>query len=180
MSEMLSVIVSVPSLSLKEIINGVKTVDIRRTKPKTNEPFKVYLYCTKGSGTLWILDKETRKNFPDKIADVFTAESCGSALKGNGKIIGEFICDKVYVGKCGKYCDIPLNKAQIDAYDLLMFANGKTVYGWNISNLLIYDKPRELSEFTVPVSYKNSTQKKQMIFKQGLKPPQSWVYAEEM
>lgn len=48
---------------------------------------------------------------------------------------------------------------------------GKHLYGWHISNLKIYDKPKELSEFFTPMGKRPSYMVE--------RPPQSWQYVEE-
>ena len=78
--------------------------------------------------------------------------------------------------------------------ELLTYSNGKTLYGWHISDLMIYDKPKELSEFYRPCSYSgicyscnrfrpNGTPNdKPNDFCDGAitRPPQSWQYVEEI
>lgn len=46
---MRSVLLSINPKWCEKIANGKKTVEIRKTRPKTDTPFKVYIYCTKGS-----------------------------------------------------------------------------------------------------------------------------------
>ena len=59
-------------------------------------------------------------------------------------------------------CTWVVQNSALTAKDIKEYANGKEwVYGFHISDLKIYDKPKELSEF-------------------GLKrPPQSWCYVED-
>lgn len=52
------------------------------------------------------------------------------------------------------------------------YGKGKTLYGWHISDLKIYDKPRELSEFYKPCS---CSEKKSIT-----RAPQSWQYIEDL
>ena len=49
------------------------------------------------------------------------------------------------------------------------------IYGWHISNLLIYDQPRELSEFTGLRTFKGGFELRKID-----RPPQSWCYVEGM
>ncbi len=44
---------------------------------------------------------------------------------------------------------------------LAEYSNGKQLYGWHISDLVIYDEPKDLGEFSIK------------------KPPQSWCYVKE-
>lgn len=92
-----------------KILNGSKTVEIRKTRPKMNPPFKCYIYCTQSADMLWILKERERYLHPDKIADVFKAAKCGGAYRGNGKIIGEFVCDDIFerIVRVGAICEPP-------------------------------------------------------------------------
>ena len=80
--------------------------------------------------------------------------------------------------------------------------SGKVGYGWHISDLVIYDKPRELSEFRNVCKYLNNDGSCRyeevdcdcvkfdfnpdwsINFAECLdymsKPPQSWCYVEEL
>lgn len=150
---MKSVLISIRPKWVEKIANGQKTIEVRKSAPK-EVPFKCYIYCTIWNGV------KGDYLVPSGI-------QCG-------KVIGEFICDKVdkiiplrhayynYIGspianviEYGIWNDdlaqMCLKKKEIDNY-----GKGKMLYGWHISNLKIYDKPRELSEFgrfdgTVPM-----------------------------
>ena len=82
----------------------------------------------------------------------------GDVVDGSQKVIGEFICDNVerfeeHIEQGGLYytLDNDFNEnAQLDNWELHDYGKGKTLYGWHISDLKIYDKPRELSEFKTP------------------------------
>ena len=165
---MKSVLMSIKPKWCKLIANGKKTVEIRKTKPKLETPFKVYIYCTKGDPVF------TQSAFCDEVS--------------NGKVIGEFVCDRII--------DVPYSQYFVDYYhtmpqddleatcldmghidEYLLSKNG---YGWHISDLVIYDKPMELSEFR---SYncrayidENSYP---MPTHEITRPPQSWCYVEE-
>ena len=148
------------------IANGKKTVEVRKTKPKLDTPFKVYIYCTQG--VVW-------------------KDYCHSVKGGKGKVIGEFICNEITVTEYGSYCVLPKSKTLIDELDLLEYADGKTVYGWHISDLVIYDRPKELSEFKSAATYGRELRTK--FFGKDpccvndyrlTRPPQSWCYVEEL
>ena len=50
--------------------------------------------------------------------------------------------------------------------EFINYTEGKRVYGWHISKPVIYDKPKELSDF--------------YCRKLLTRPPQSWCYVEEL
>ena len=76
-----------------------------------------------------------------------------------GCVIGEFVCDKIekYCGRLTTYAETPyknkyvspeeLAKTCLSIYELNDYLNGKNSYFWQISDLKIYDKPKELGEF---------------------------------
>lgn len=120
---------------------------MRKTAPKCEEPFRCYIYCTR------ITDK---KHCRDEF-DV-------GIWKGNEHVIGEFVCDEIiewqydrghqyyveYPDDCTSY--FPYLKCHSEATGLKCseienYGKSKTLYGWHISDLKIYDKPKELSEF---------------------------------
>lgn len=76
-----------------------------------------------------------------------------------------------------------LSNDELDAY-----LDGKTGYGWHISDLKIYDKPKELNEFKISCNCKNLcyscnrfTGKPWDICNDTItRPPQSWCYVEEL
>lgn len=106
--------------------------------------------------------------------------------KNRMKIIGEFVCDKIVkydyqVIACAKYEvngayvkeELRYNAgACLTSEEMFFYSKGKPPYGWHISELKIYDKPKELSEFFAPTGKRPSY----MIER----PPQSWQYVEEI
>lgn len=192
---MKSVLISIQPKWCELIANGKKTVEVRKTKPKLETPFKVYIYCTqtKTMGD-FILCKSVENA---KLFGFNTAKGInkGFAKKEDiqlkGKIIGEFVCDEIIVAECGNYCNISSKEACLTAWEMLDYADEKTVYGWHISDLVIYDKPRELSEFwsadKCPYASKDGCTYKYHCFRSGqtkrcgdtlTRPPQSWCYVE--
>lgn len=123
----------------------------------------------------------------------------------NGKVIGEFLCNETTrIAHCGydnrrielnivdenltikKLDEGLLSRCQLSYSDIEKYANGGDVYGWHISDLVIYDEPKELSEFEKPCNHncfvpcphyrgKEYECEKPII----TRPPQSWCYIEE-
>ena len=143
-----AVLISIRPKWCELIANGTKTVEVRKTRPKLETPFKCYIYCTKDknnhfwTGKRYSYADDHSHNAFDKI--------------GSGKIIGEFIC-----GRIDEYDDDTIFSFRHEDYarwndfgracmhpeDFQNYADGKWLYGWHISDLKIYDKPRELREF---------------------------------
>ena len=176
---MKSVLISIKPKWCELIASGKKTIEVRKTKPKLETPFKCYIYCTKDN----TFAEKTLRGFDDNGKAIY--------YKANkGKVIGEFVCDRIITAPVGKYCRIPILASQIDAFDLLEYADEKTIYGWHISDLVIYDKPRELSEFHKPCAdiknclnraFRESGRSLDKCFDCGCRitrPPQSYCYVE--
>lgn len=133
---MKSVLISIQPKWCELIASGKKTVEVRKTRPKIDTPFKCYIYQCK---------------FGKVGTGLFTSdgEIMGTSVK-NGKVIGEFVCDWI---RCEKevadgLVDIGFAKTScLSARELIEYTNGKVLYSWHISDLVIYDKPRELNEF---------------------------------
>lgn len=169
---MKEVLISIKPKWCKLIANGQKTIEVRKTKPKLETPFKCYIYETKA----------IYKNYD------------GMLLTGEGKVIGEFVCDNIFPMSitysdlnnhvvARKFPNTCLTDKQIIDY----LGNGKRGYGWHISNLKIYDKPKELSEFKkinrecwyadLGLAKRDCPEcKNESCFMS--RPPQSWCYVE--
>ena len=159
------------------IASGKKTIEVRKTKPKLNTPFKCYIYCTKDKGiSFW-----TGKRYAyadDRSHNLF--DVCG-----NGKVIGEFVCDEIKEIRADNlvalYFNNPTENTCLNDLEVREYANGKNLFLWHILNLVIYDKPKELSEFEKPHEYIYQSYRKQNSFFKGVtRPPQSWGYVEEL
>ena len=116
------------------------------------------------------------------------------------KVIGEFICDKVYSIKNRGFCfsvategesitDEIARQSCLDYDDMVSYLGNKDGYGWHISDLKIYDKPKKLSEFCIPCKVSCENCKNPLYFEcrceeKGKKivtrPPQSWQYINEL
>ena len=171
---MKSILLSIKPKYVELIASGQKTIEVRKTAPK-EVPFKAYIYCT----------KEKKQD------DIIWAGIFGDRGKWNGRVIGEFICnnaselDYVYYWNNGYEFATCLTYRQVADY-----GKGKTLYGWHISDLKIYDKPKELSEFSRPCSYSGLcfSCKRTSFKKDGnllcntkiTRPPQSWMYVEDL
>ena len=174
-----AVLISIRPKWCQKIVSGEKTIEVRKTKPKLETPFKCFIYCT--------LPKYPHEDF---IATDYPRPQ----FYGGGKVIGEFTCDRIFPinvfnnGSIQNWLFEHMERSCL-AYEELAgyIGNGKTGHGWHISDLLIYDQPRELSEFrraTDPCdschaeyTWECTDCKK---FSGDIKrPPQSWCYVEE-
>lgn len=167
------------------IINGEKKIIVLKTAPKLEPPFKCYIYCTKA--------KYEHEDFI--VANAGTKNA--TAFYGGGKVIGKFICDKIET--LIMPTNLPkdfLEKACLSGSDIIDYLGGdfcKAFYGLHISNLKIYDEPKEISEFRKPCKMGDDPccgicdyavhGMDGDILDCGTnltRPPQSWCYVEEI
>ena len=136
-----AVLLSVQPKWCELIATGKKTIEIRKTKPKIKVPFKAYIYCTKDNH-FW-----TGKRYS------YTDEHSHNAFDkdGNGKVIGEFVCNKIATFPDECYAGWLVKHSCVSAKELERYAgDNDSLYVWHISNLVIYDEPKELSRFLAP------------------------------
>lgn len=130
-----AVLISIRPEGVEKIANGEKTLELRKTEPKLETPFKVYIYCTAGNLSY----------------EVNNGMMCN--ISGGKLVVGEFVCDRIE-RICG-YVDIKNLQSDfvgscLSPYQIEAYLNGKDGYMWHISKLEIYDMPRKLSEFWFP------------------------------
>ena len=98
---MKSVLISIHPKWCDLIANGKKTIEVRKTRPKIETPFKCYIYCTKPKMiTRYVFRPEDYPEYmrPEKTVFCKTPDASSpfcSEVNGNSKVIGEFVCDKI-------------------------------------------------------------------------------------
>jgi predicted transcriptional regulator len=185
---MKSVLISIQPKWCDLIAIGQKTIEVRKNKPKLATPFKVYIYETNWKNNTYWANKHKGKM---------------------GKVIGEFVCDRITTLS---WMTNPSKLDWADTYDantcltnreIYEYSKGDKYCEWHISDLEIYDEPRELTEFFTEGDCVSGNCKKCMwfdggngynveadcllpynfVFKKAVKPlfrpPQSWCYVEE-
>lgn len=192
-----AVLISIRPQWYQKIASGEKTIEVRKTKPKLETPFKCYIYCTRDKHLAFMQNASGTNLIA--CMDVDAAIPVGGAI-GNGKVIGEFVCDCVtplynvcmddWKRLAGGLHNIEkelVNQACLTEAKLHTYAGGKNCFAWHISNLRIYDQPRELSEFqraTDPCDscHAEYTWECTDCKKWGgdiKRPPQSWCYVDD-
>ena len=148
------------------IASGKKTIEVRKTRPKIDVPFKGYIYCT--------------KDFYRAGDGYFQGKYCG-------KVIGEFVCDEIKEIRADNlvalYFNNPSEKTCLNDLEMRQYANGKNLFLCHISNLVIYDKPKELGEFRKSIDCHRGLQRYNCDGCwdcQITRAPQSWGYVEEL
>ena len=176
---MKAVLISIQPKWCKLILIDKKNLEIRKSRPKLETPFKVYIYCTVGSDILAY------------------SEFCGydmtnfsSDYIANGKVIGEFTCSKISAFDYAEMYEPPdweeslgnqyyitcgdLDNSCLSYEELVGYGKEKKLYGWHISDLKIYEKPKMVSDFSKPYG----TVVKAFDSPYIQRPPQSWCYVE--
>lgn len=225
---MQSVLISIKPKWCELIANGEKTIEVRKTRPKIETPFRCYIYCTKGKHIFYkskynnkfILYKPKYYNVTEELLS-----KNGNTIL-SGKVIGEFICDDLskftaeftdgetyedirecYFDECEEEKEMIVvsndwgnpNNSWICKKSCLSFDDFKKYigenfhnipfYGWNISSIKIYDKPKQLEQFK---KYNRTCEYSDLGFaipdcEKCLnkscflqRPPQSWCYVESL
>lgn len=191
-----AVLISIRPEWVEKIGEGKKTIEVRKTRPKLIPPFKCYIYCT--------LPRKNKSH-------VMYLSICDDEgiREMNGKVVGEFECDKItwltHVGFAGcpffnleamknsytvdnsfNFSDSCLTIDQIEKY-----LDGGDGYAWHISDLKIYETPKELTEFHTWKKCKSCSKsgyestacthdENCMVPAVITKAPQSWCYVEKL
>lgn len=120
-----------------------KTIEVRKDFPKDSVWNRVvHIYCSKSKKSFNRIPKEYQP-----LMEKFL-----------GKVFGEFVCDNIdripfefiqdaYNGDFCGWHDLDLDRMHLHPDDFYEYAKGNNLYGWHISDLKIYDKPKELGEF---------------------------------
>lgn len=175
---MKAVLISIQPKWVEKIANGEKTIEVRKIRPKVETPFKVYIYMTMGGVPKVIHTKD------------FKAKSIYEVQPNtaNGRVVGEFVCDRIdefhewelsppkrFYKQEKSRLDLFLKESCLTYEKVCEYRENlpsiKPLFGWHISQLKIYDKPKELFEFFTPIGKRPSY----MIEK----APQSWCYVED-
>ena len=164
-----AVLISIRPKWCELIVNGKKTIEIRKTRPRLEPPFKCYIYCAK-----------PKRPYDDFISFVTGEGAVG--FYGGRKVIGEFICDGVvrlnyelfdnakdendgfyqWWDSTSVWARNMDTKSCLTSNDFHDYLGTKGGYAWHISDLKIYDTQKKLREFSLK------------------RPPQSWCYVKEL
>ena len=165
-----AVLISIRPKWCELVASGEKTIEVRKTAPKIETPFKCYIYCTKfhPGDPDSMINLKGRKSF-------FMPQSC--------MVIGEFMCRTIekFDSAWSEYAyavappgsvmpmheetalQIMTEKGCLTDDDITEYFGDEDykAFFWHISDLVIYDKPKSLNEFRLN------------------RPPQSWCYVEQ-
>lgn len=154
-----------------------KKIEVRKTALK-NLPQDIAFYMSKDEKSFAKIPKEFQEKY----------------RKHFGKIGMRVVCDKVMfltpLGLRGfEMREEILKSICLTNDDLNAYGGFKTLYGWHISDLKIYDKPKQLREFCIPCKTNCEDCKKPLFYdcwkekgkiKVVNRPPQSYMFVEEV
>lgn len=166
-----AVLISIRPEWVKKILAGEKTIEVRKTRPKLETPFKCYIYCTNSGVAMGMWGK-------------------------HGKVVGEFTCNKVtnlFSNSRFWLNEDDVLQTCLSAAEIRKYANGANgLYGWHISDLVVYNKPKELPQFRKCCGtqdcdkcqfWENTGEYAGCLTSEGRRlnrAPQSWCYVEEL
>ena len=176
---------------------GKKKIEVRKSALK-NLPQDIVFYMSKDEKSFAQIPKEFQEKY----------------RKHFGKVGLRVVCDKVYkiepifsfYESYSGYNDLSdssyfegysidderLKKTCLTRQDLYIYGKEKTLYGWKLSNLRIYGKPKELSEFGRKCDYASEIHCRDCLIlgdwdsccgvmcKPITRPPQSYMETEEI
>lgn len=168
---MKAILMSIQSKWLAKILNGEKTVELRKRFPKDYRGW-VYLYCTKAKPYLirFFGRHFTTYYLASKVKD--------DGLVKNGLVVAKFTLN--YVSTClnTDYGNEEILKnACLTKQELDDYVGKRKFFAWHIENLVIFDKSKELGEFSVE-RYAEMPNGVFPCYEPIIKAPQSWQYVE--
>lgn len=199
---MKSVLISIQPKWCEMIASGEKTIEVRKNRPKLETPFKCYIYCTLPPKTELFTHGRIRE-----YANELIRLQNGKIVYGYGmqlicdtenrpysqdnflcrKVIGEFVCDAIVKDNTFGHDALFNGAACMSETDAEAYSNGLPMYGWHISNLVIYETPKKLSDFkkynrTCYYDHLGLATPKCKDCKgcRVDRPPQSWCYVETL
>lgn len=156
---------------------GKKTIEVRKSRPRIDTPFKVYMYCSrerlKHGLHLYVCEPSKREKYGTFVHwrngnDVVDVNPHLPAYRFNcylaeGNVIGEFVCDKIYeLAPLNHAPDDTEQRACLSHEEIAQYLKGKG-YAWNITNVRIFGELIPISQFRNVLT----------------RPPQSWRYIEK-
>ena len=175
---MKAILMSIKHKWCEKIFSGEKTIEVRKVAPRLKPPFKVYVYETLG------------KKFSCSRCEGCPIRFPLGCNEGAGAVVGEFVCDRVD-DYTYDYCDgmdiddDSLLETCLEWDEINIYANGKKLHGLHITKPKRYDTPKELNVFwTVRCTNKTgeceTCEVKPACISNVTRPPQSWMYVEEI
>lgn len=143
-----AVLISIRPEWCELIANGQKTLEVRKNRPTIEPPFTCYIYQTKCGGIIgeFVCDSVSYYPMPESLNDAKACRDFWSKALLKTSVLREYCYE----------------------YGGYMWREYSDLFGWNITELRIYDKPLDLSVLSglngLPVK----------------RAPQSWRYVGKL
>lgn len=145
-----AVLMSIHPEWVRKIFRDGKGVEVRKTRPQMEPPFRVYVYQT--------------------------LPKYGDWNESDGHVVGEFECKSILEYQYGTDDAYRFEQlAMMTRKMIIEYGKCRPLYGWVIWNRVVYDKPKKLSEFK---HWQEDGMRVWM--EPVTRPPQSWMYVEEL
>ena len=141
------ILISIKPKWVAKILNGEKTIEVRKKFPKDYKGW-VYIYCTKEDSLIKLQERYKDRYTCEQEFRCDDFPKMYSGYEGKGKVVARFYCDKV--DKWDIWQDDLEEKLKLACLSVLEFdkySKGQVAYAIHISQLEIFDKPKELREF---------------------------------
>lgn len=153
---------------VQNILNAKKWIEVRKTRPKLQLPFRMYIYCTQ--------DQSWPLCYTDEGSDVFRCTNISYPERNlNGKIVGDCMVLEIEtytwdeVNQCYDISDDDLSYTCLSQDQLFAYGKGKPLYGYRFSSVARYHTPLPLTaawKYTPPTICRVTH------------APQTWMYIE--
>ena len=164
---MKAVLISIRPKWVEKIVSGEKILEVRKTRPKMETPFKCYIYCT-----------GVKRSPLGEYVEVHRKIG-GAVDEWQEKVMGEFICGRIDQALWDDYgtgydcSDDDVAAACLTRDELDAYGKHRPLYLWHISGLKLYGEPKELAQFDGLRETRFGFEPRQLE-----RPPQSWCYVE--
>jgi len=140
---MKAILLSIKPKYVADILNGKKTIEIRKSMLKCDLPIDVYIYCT----------KENKKLVYHNLASGGKSYTYGKEFSYhehdlNGKVVAKFTLRKIEaIDIWQEDLEEKMKLACLSIKEFDDYSKGQVAYAWHIEDLVIFDEPKELSVF---------------------------------
>ena len=170
---MKSVLMSIHPEYCRKIFSGEKTIEFRRAFKRTDEPVMVFVYETKHG------------NMGGKVVGYFFCNYIDTLFWDSDIRWHEYFQNK-YPEDKDRRMDNICRQGCLSFQELKDYADGKDITMLYIEDPMLFDRPKELSEFgslIKTIDWERGTVnffKGNKFYKPMKRPPVSWCYVEEI
>lgn len=190
---MKAVLRSIKPYWLYLILTGKKTIEVGKSCPKSKDWNKVVeMYCSKDIRSFNRIpekDREWMHKYLGKVAGLFVCDDITKIVTWQRTWFDIWERPVATTTEYGIWND-DFKQMCLTWKEINDYGKKKPLYGWHISQLKIYDKPKELKDFLLPCGGKICWGCNLLNVKEAdcinrgkryaTRPPQSWCYVQEL